>query len=86
MAGKKVSTIASTNSYDENQPNKPAYKEILSLGFTDLLKIGLTENHIRSGGLILYSFCGFTKICKKQVWMWTNIRKKSLNGNGELMA
>jgi putative membrane protein len=29
------------------------YRQIMALSLTDLLKVGLTENHIRSGGLIL---------------------------------
>ena len=69
MAGKKVSTGIALNTFDENQPNKPAYKEILSLGFTDLLKIGLTENHIRSGGLIFVFF----------LWIYQNLQEAGLD-------
>ena len=69
MAGKKVSTGIALNTFDENQPNKSAYKEILSLGFTDLLKIGLTENHIRSGGLIFVFF----------LWIYQNLQEAGLD-------
>ena len=64
-----MSTGIALNTFDENQPNKSAYKEILSLGFTDLLKIGLTENHIRSGGLIFVFF----------LWIYQNLQEAGLD-------
>lgn len=34
---------------------KENYTSILQLSITDLLKVGITENHLRSGGLILFA-------------------------------
>ncbi len=43
----------------------PAYTKIMSLSPTDLIKVGLTENHIKSGGLIFLFF----------FWIYQNLQE-----------
>ncbi|NNF20962.1 MAG: PH domain-containing protein [Saprospiraceae bacterium] len=44
-------------------------EEIFRLGFGQLIKVGLTENHIRSGGIILFFF----------IWLFDNLRDIGLD-------
>ena len=45
------------------------YKSILKLSIIDLIKVGITENHIRSGGLILFAVW----------WVWDNLSEAGLD-------
>ncbi len=53
---REKSTMEIANQSDKNktitESNPTTYKKIMSLSLTDLLKVGFTENHIKSGGLI----------------------------------
>lgn len=48
---------------------KKIYKSILKLSVLDLIKVGITENHFRSGGLILFALW----------WVWDNLREAGLD-------
>lgn len=48
--------VTTKNTSKESSTSK---RELLSLDFTDLLKIGITQNHLRSGGLALGVVFGF---------------------------
>ena len=45
------------------------YESILKLSISDLVKVGITENHIRSGGLILFAIW----------WLWDNLSEAGLD-------
>ncbi len=45
------------------------YESILKLSISDLIKVGITENHIRSGGLILFAMW----------WVWDNLKEAGLD-------
>jgi len=46
-----------------------SYRSILKLSIVDLLKVGITENHIRSGGLILFAMW----------WVWDSLSEAGLD-------
>ena len=45
------------------------YTSILKLSIIDLLKVGITENHIRSGGIIIFALW----------WVWDNLSEAGLD-------
>lgn len=45
------------------------YRSILKLSIIDLIKVGITENHFRSGGLILFAVW----------WVWDNLNEAGLD-------
>lgn len=67
MSQKKVAVLSESplNSIDKSQTAQENYKLIMGILPLQLLKVGLTENHIKSGGLILLFSFGYIKICKK---------------------
>ncbi len=48
---------------------KKTYTSILKLSIIDLIKVGITENHFRSGSLILFAI----------YWMWDNLREAGID-------
>ncbi len=48
---------------------RKSYKSILQLSVIDLIKVGITENHFRSGGLILVALW----------WVWDNLSEAGLD-------
>ena len=56
-------------SLEESLEEKKSYKSILKLSVLDLIKVGITENHFRSGGLILFALW----------WVWDNLREAGLD-------
>ncbi|MBK8518504.1 MAG: PH domain-containing protein [Saprospiraceae bacterium] len=67
MSGKKNQKSKTVNSI--NAENKVIYESILELSPLDLLKVGLTENHIRSGGLVFLFF----------FWIYQNLQEVGVN-------
>ena len=54
---------------DQSKDEKKTYRSILKLSIVDLLKVGITENHFRSGALILFALW----------WVWDNLREVGLD-------
>lgn len=66
----KLKPIAERVEYEtEVLEEKKAYKSILKLSIFDLIKVGITENHFRSGGLILFALW----------WIWDNLSEAGLD-------
>lgn len=67
MSQKKVAVLSESplNSIDKPQTAQENYKLIMSIAPFQLLKVGLTENHIKSGGLIFVFF----------FWIYQNLQE-----------
>jgi putative membrane protein len=67
MSQKKVAVLSESplNSIDKSQTAQENYKLIMGILPLQLLKVGLTENHIKSGGLILLFF----------FWIYQNLQE-----------
>ena len=64
----KEKKLLALEAQDESQHDvslKPVYKTIMTLSPVDLIKVGLTENHIKSGGLIFLFF----------FWIYQNLQE-----------
>ena len=53
---------------DQNE-STTTYNSVLKLSVTDLLKVGITENHLRSGGLIIFALW----------WVWDSLDEVGVN-------
>lgn len=69
ILSKRKKLIPSQETQEEITTDYASYQTILRLNITDLLKIGITENHIRSGGLILLAMW----------WIWDSLDEAGLN-------
>ena len=65
LSHKKVKT----NSKNESEVPSKDRERVFTLSLFQLFKVGLTENHIRSGGVILFFF----------IWVFDNLRDLGLN-------
>ena len=70
MAEKKAYLPADDTSVsDVNEDSTIVYKPIMSLSTNELLKVGITENHLKSGGLIFLFF----------FWIYQNLQEVGVN-------
>lgn len=65
---KHRSELSATMSSEERS-SKEEKKVIFRLSIPQLLKVGITENHLRSGGIIIFFF----------FWLWDNLRELGLD-------
>ena len=61
----KPLAVVGANEVEEEK----TYKSILKLSVLDLIKVGITENHFRSGGLLLFALW----------WVWDNLSEAGLD-------
>ena len=66
---KLVSIVKTSDNKEDSIDEKKAYKSILKLSIIDLIKVGITENHFRSGALLLFALW----------WIWDNLREAGLD-------
>jgi len=66
---KLVSFVKTSDNKEDSIDEKIGYKSILKLSIIDLIKVGITENHFRSGALILFALW----------WIWDNLREAGLD-------
>lgn len=62
-------TIDLSENVNAEEKVEEKYWSILKLSILDLIKVGITENHIRSGGLILFAMW----------WLWDNLKEAGLD-------
>ena len=65
----KLKPIVTIGENGSEVVEKKIYKSILKLSITDLIKVGITENHLRSGSLILFTLW----------WLWDNLSEAGLD-------
>lgn len=69
ISKKYVPTSKNEDDSDQVETKEVLYKPVMSLGVAELWKVGITENHLKSGGLIIIFF----------FWIFQNLNEAGLD-------